>query len=66
MKPFDLLLLAAAMLNIFVGGANWYYGKALLMAFINIAIAALCIYTAITNIMRRRERNENEKDEKSD
>ena len=56
MKPFDLLLLAAAMLNIFVGGANWYYGKALLMAFINIAIAALCIYIVITNIIRRREK----------
>ena len=56
MKSFDLLLLAAAMLNIFVGGANWYYGKALLMAFINIAIAALCIYSVITSIIRRREK----------
>ena len=56
MNSFDLLLLVVAMLNIFVGGANWYYGEALLMAFINIAIAALCIYSVITNIMRRREK----------
>lgn len=56
MKSFDLLLLVVAMLNIFVGGANWYYGEALLMAFINIAIAAMCIYSVITSIIRRREK----------